>query len=206
MKIYLIFAILICAIGTDATAQLALPAPQVESQSTFSGTSRNSKTLPPNPKGRKLGEALMADFIAFRQVWGNEPADAYTDDGFTFRQRLVHENFVLNMCIMDENQFDRLIEVSGCDTGWSAKRMQDHLKSYLVDTSDDPRETRLLLEAIGKYGFGWLGEPGDQSLDLWRFTFGLRPGETLGDTVRSLVPADFQIGGIPLRPMSRHDR
>jgi hypothetical protein len=106
----------------------------------------------------------------------------------------------LNMMPLTGEQLDKLIELSGCDTNWSAQRMQRQIKAYLVKNSKNPAGELHTQETIGKHGFGWLGEPGDQSLDSWRFYLGLRSGETLAETVIGLVPPDFQIGGIPLLP------
>lgn len=184
------------AVSQPHTVRLAKEKPH-PAHAAITITSRNSPNLPRNPKGETLRMVLLADCIAFRHVWGKH-SDGHRLDGYVFRKRLLYENFRLNACPIDESQVDELIALSGCDETWSAKRMQEQINAYLVKISKDPAGESFRQYRLGKYGFGWLGEPGDQSLDVFRFCFDLLPGQTLGDTIRELVPPDFEVGGVPL--------
>lgn len=178
------------------------PAPVVEMKTkphSITNTSRNSTDLPVDPRRRELVQLILADGIAFRGAWHVDDNE-HDRAGSWFTTRLLLENYRLNLMMIDKERLDELIAESGCDPKWSARAMQTHINGYLVLKSDDSIEEQEAQGRMGRYGFGWLGEPGDQSLDAWRFAMGLAPGETLADHVVGVAPAGYAIGGIPLRP------
>jgi len=162
-------------------------------------SSRNTPDLKPLPGAKGIIQLVLADAIAFRGAW-RIADDGQDNPDSLCKNRLLLENYRLNALYIDSDDLEKWIAESGCDPKWSARAMQRHLNRYKVLQAEDPLQEAEAQERLAKYGFGWLGVPGDQSLDVWRFGMGLTPGQTLADHVRGIVPGDYKLGGIPLTP------
>ncbi|HVC98990.1 MAG TPA: hypothetical protein VND64_35325 [Pirellulales bacterium] len=142
--------------------------------------------------------------IALRRAF-NIKTNEYDDPDSWFKNRMLIENFRLNFLAIDDEDLESLITKSGCDRGLSARHMQKHIRRWLITNSADPASEVAAQERIARYGFGWLGEPGDQSLDTFHAYLGLASGETVADLLDGALPGavNFELGGIPLTPVHR---